>query len=49
MCMCMVMAGNGNATVDVGMFSEELSVPMGLANSDIWVDDEFTKTGRLIK
>lgn len=48
--MCVVcIAGNGNATVEVAMFSEELAVPAGLVDNKVWIEDDYVKSGRVVK
>ncbi|CAM9868929.1 unnamed protein product [Scytosiphon promiscuus] len=41
--------GNGNATVEVAMFSAEIPAPMGLVHPvDVWIEDGYTKKDRVI-
>lgn len=43
------LSGNGNATVDVVMFSAEVTVPAGLVDQSVWIEDVFIKKDNVIK
>ena len=45
----MPFAGDGNATVEVAMFSVEVPVPVGLVDDKIWIEDHFVKKDRVVK
>lgn len=40
--------GDGNATVEVVMFSVEVPVPVGLVDDKIWIEDSFVKKDRVV-
>lgn len=47
---CLVLfPGDGNATVEVVMFSVEVPVPVGLVDDKIWIEDSFVKKDRVVK
>lgn len=50
LCVFTSTPGDGNATVEVAMFSAEIPAPMGLVHPvDVWIEDGYTKKDRVIK
>lgn len=48
-CCLVLFPGDGNATVEVVMFSVEVPVPVGLVDDKIWIEDSFVKKDRVVK
>lgn len=42
-------SGKQNATVEAAMFSLEYPPPAGLSNSDMWIQEGFTKKDNVVK